>query len=129
MALIGAMTMSCVVAATPADASSSDMGVHLIAGHNIGVYADYNKIDDNDKVAPNLIYNANQNLTDGIEVDCYSDNGADLDGGHGWGPFWYHTDTEYYNHLGQTMHKYGWTYAPWVDGQAAMEAGLRYCQY
>ncbi|GAB3891364.1 hypothetical protein ACFQ1S_11440 [Kibdelosporangium lantanae] len=125
VALVGTVFVGGVVAAGPAGASSSDMGLGLSTGHNVGAYADYNRINNADKVAPDLIYNANRNLTDGVEVDCWSDRGATLDRGNRW----YHTKTEYYNHLGYSLHVYAWTYAPYVDGEAGIRAGLQYCNY
>ncbi|WP_116202894.1 hypothetical protein [Amycolatopsis circi] len=124
LALLSGVVVGGVVAAAPANASSSDMGLHLITGHNVGLYNDKTRIDNADKGAPDLIYNSNINVTDGIETDCYG-YGTPLDRGNRY----YHTDTEYYNHLGYALHIYQWTYAPYVDGEAGINAGLRYCNY
>ncbi|MGW3097839.1 hypothetical protein ACWDCC_30890 [Streptomyces sp. NPDC001102] len=125
-ALVGTVVTGGLLAAAPANAAITDMGIHLTTGHNVGLYNDYNVIDNADKATQqDLIYNANPNVTDGIEVDCWSDKGKMLDQGNRW----YHTKTEYYNHLGYSLHIYAWTYAPYVDGEAAIRAGLQKCGY
>jgi len=126
-ALIGAAVLGGVMAAAPANAAITDMGIHLSNNHNVGLYNDYNRIDNADKAtSDDLIYNSNPNVTDGLETDCWSDRGADL----GLGNRWYHTKTEYYNHNpAHTRHLYAWTYAPYVDGEAGIRAGLQYCNY
>ncbi|GAA5072487.1 hypothetical protein [Streptomyces similanensis] len=128
-ALLGAVATAGVLTATPASAAITDMGIHLSTGHNVGLYNDYKKINNADKATPNdLIYSTNPNLTDGIETDCWSDRGASL---NNMDPYWYHTKTEYYNHLVGTspVHIYAWTYAPYVDGEAGIRAGLQKCNY
>lgn len=126
-ALLGAVATAGVLTATPASAAITDMGIHLSTGHNVGLYNDYNKIDNADKATQqDLIYNSNASLTDGLETDCWSDRGASL---NNMDPYWYHTKTEYYNHLGYSTHIYAWTYAPYVDGEASIRAGLQKCGY
>lgn len=116
-ALLGAIATVGVLAATPA---SADVGIRLSTSHNVGVYADYNVIDNNDKVAKDL----SPAQHDGIDVDCYSRLGKDL----GLGRTWYHTIAEYHNDLGFSEYIYGWTYAPYVDNSAAVN-GLPDCRY
>ncbi|WP_031066305.1 hypothetical protein [Streptomyces sp. NRRL WC-3742] len=118
------LTAGAAVAITPttASASTTDMGIRLSTTHNVGVYGYYKNISNASKVAPDLSpYN-----NDGIETDCWSNQGQDL----GYGPYWYHTISEYYNSAGQTLHVYSWTYAPYVDnGNAMNHLGLQYCNY
>lgn len=118
-----ALTAGTAVAATPSSAfaSSSDMGIRLSTGHNVGVYGSDTTINNGTKVANDLIY-ANG---DGIETDCYTTQGADL----GYGKIYYHTISEYYNSIGVTEHVYAWTYAPYVDGDYAANHGLQNCNY
>ncbi|GAA2522790.1 hypothetical protein [Streptomyces longisporus] len=124
-----ALTAGTAVAVTPstAFASSSDQGIRLSTGHNVGVYGSDTNINNGTKVAADLIY-ANH---DGIETDCYTVLGADLLGtGSRDAKIWYHTISEYYNTLGQTEHVYAWTYGAYVDGDyAADHGGLQNCNY
>lgn len=119
-----ALTAGAAVAITPttASASSTDQGIPLSTNHTVGVYGYYFNIDNAHKVAADLVP-ANH---DGIETDCWSDRGADL----GYGPYWYHTISEYYNSAGKASHVYSWTYAPYVDNDYAKDhGGLQYCNY
>ncbi|MFI5825387.1 hypothetical protein ACIA8I_41005 [Streptomyces rishiriensis] len=117
-----ALTAGTAVAVTPAAASSSDMGIRLSTSHNVGVYGYYKNISNGSKVAADL----SPSKGDGIETDCWSDQGQDL----GYGPIWYHTISEYYNSIGVPQHTYAWTYAPYVDNDNARDhLGLQYCNY
>ncbi|MEU1403514.1 hypothetical protein ABZ471_14315 [Streptomyces sp. NPDC005728] len=116
-ALIGAIATAGVLTATPA---SADVGIRLSTSHNVGVYADYRVITNNDKVAKDL----SPAMHDGIDADCYSRLGKDL----GFGTVWYHTIAEYHNDLGFSQYVYGWTYAPYVDNSAAV-GSLPDCRY
>ena len=127
-ALIGAAVLGGVAAAAPAGAAPQDAGIHLVTGHDVGVYGYYKNISDATKVAPNLLYNANPAITDGIDADCYSYKGQSV--GSSTDTNWYHTKYEYYNHSGQKLQVYAWTYAPYVDGDAAIHQGLLpFCNY
>ncbi|WP_330335422.1 hypothetical protein OHS33_37695 (plasmid) [Streptomyces sp. NBC_00536] len=127
-ALIGALTMGAVAAApagaAPQTANSParvmDVGIRLSTNNNVGVYGWYFNIDNAHKVA----YDLSPRSHDGIDVDCYSELGANL----GYGTLWYHTYAEYHNDAGWSQHVYGWTYAPYVDNGAA-KGSLRNCGY
>ncbi|MEV6973796.1 hypothetical protein [Kitasatospora sp. NPDC093806] len=115
-ALISAIASGTMLTATPA---SADVGIRLSTGHGVGVYGYYYDIDNNHKVAADLVPWQH----DGLDADCFS-WGQDL----GYGSIWYHTVAEYHNDAGWSQHIFGWTYAPFVDGGAAM-ARLPYCHY
>lgn len=116
-----ALTAGAAVAVTPT-AAFADEGIRLSTGHGVGVYGWYFNIDNAHKVAPDLW----QKYNGGIDADCWSNLGANL----GSGPYWYHTIAEYYNNAGQTVRKTAWTYAPYVDNNAAINNGsLPYCNY
>jgi len=127
-ALIGTVVAGGVVAAAPATAAPLDVvGIHLVTGHNVGVYNDYHRIDNQDKGAPDLLYSSDPNRTDGIGADCWSDQGQAVNPQQ---PYWYHTKYEYYNHNGQRTQTWAWTYAPYVDNNYALNHGLLpYCNY
>ncbi|QUQ66271.1 hypothetical protein [Kutzneria sp. CA-103260] len=129
-ALIGAAVVGGVVAAGPATAAPLDVqGIHLTAGHNVGLYNDYNKVDNQDKApVPDLLYSNNPNVpTDGIGADCWSDRGQAVIPGQ---PYWYHVVYEYYNHNGVKLQRYAWAYAPYVDNAYAKSINLvPYCNY
>lgn len=97
-AVIGTAVLGGVVAAAPATAAPMDAGIHLTAGHDVGVYGkDVYPVDSN-KIAPNLLYPSRPGIpTDGIDADCYTSKGSAVNGHDNR---WYHTVYLYYNHNG-----------------------------
>ncbi|WP_328604050.1 hypothetical protein OG943_28765 [Amycolatopsis sp. NBC_00345] len=127
-AVIGTAVLGGVVAAAPATAAPMDAGIHLTAGHDVGVYGkDVYPVDSN-KIAPNLLYPSRPGIpTDGIDADCYTSKGSAVNGHDNR---WYHTVYLYYNHNGGKLQKYAWVYAPYVDNSAAAnEYLIPDCQY